>query len=121
EEDGEGDASTLGQEHTGDASDLSYKQRDTSASKLEMDASPKDFDRVSSLFGIGDTRMRKHSPPNLVVSNELLHFIEEDLGMEKESGKAINARWAEQVLHSYIEASSESTALNKIMKLYPRP
>ena len=86
-----------------------------------MDHNANEFDRVSSLFGIGETRKRKLSAPNMVVSNELLDSIEEDLGMEKESGEAINTRWAEQLQHSYIEAASESSALNKIMKLYPRP
>ena len=91
---------------------LLNNQGDTSAPKLNMDVSAnKEFDRVSSLLGIGTTRKRKHSAPNLIVSNELLDSIEEDLDMEKESGKAINARWAEQILHSYTEAASETTTL----------
>lgn len=94
---------------------------DAGSSKLNTDYHNKEFDRVSSLFGIGETRKRKISAPNMVVSNELLDLIEEDLGMEKESGEAINTRWAEQIHHSYIEAASETSALNKIMKLYPRP
>ena len=85
---------------------------DSSAIQPTMDASAKEFDRVSSLFQNGESRKRKIPSPNLIVSDELLDSIGEELNIEKESGRAINVRWAEQLQDSYIEAASESSALN---------
>ena len=98
--------------------------RDISALDIETAASAENaavnFDKVSYLLDNQNTRKRKHED-TLVLSEELLASIEEEMDEEKETGEKISQRWADQIKHAYIEASSESSALNKIMKMYPKP
>jgi len=79
------------------------------------------FDNVSNLIGVKRKIDARESTPPLIMSEEILTSIDDELGLDEETGVNINARLAKQIEHSYLEASSESTALNKIMTNYSLP
>ena len=81
------------------------------------------FDNVSNLIGIGGKRKidARESTPPIIMSEEILTSIGDELGLDEVTGVNINARLAKQIEHSYLEASSESTALSKIMTNYSLP
>ena len=77
------------------------------------------------------TRERKHSAasytpqrdrtPTLQMSQEILHKLRDKMGMNVDESKNINQGLPTQLMHSFLHASSETSSLNKIMKLYALP
>ena len=86
----------------------------------DADTQGRNFDNVSQLLNSNRKRQRENTPP-LIMSEEILANIDDEIGIEETLGNSINERLAKQIIHSYLESSSESTALNKIMKMYSTP
>ena len=63
-------------------------------------------------------QQRDRTPP-LQIGQEILHQLEDEMGMNVDESK--NQSLSTQLMHSFLHASSETSSLNKIMKLYALP
>ena len=93
----------------------------------------KSFDNVDKLLQYSNNcrRKRKHSAasstpqrdrtPPLQMSQEILHQLGNELGMNVDESRNINQGLSTQLMHSFLHASSETSSLNKMMKLYALP
>ena len=66
------------------------------------------------------TPQRDRTPP-LQMSQEILHQLGDEMGMNVDESKNINQGLSKKLMHSFLHASSETSSLNKIMKLYALP
>ena len=66
------------------------------------------------------TPQRDRTPP-LQMSQEILHQLGDEMGMNVDESKNINQGLSKKLMHSFLYASSETSSLNKIMKLYALP
>ena len=66
------------------------------------------------------TPQRDRTPP-LQMSQEILHQLGNELGMNVDESRNINQGLSTQLMHSFLHASSETSSLNKIMKLCALP
>ena len=92
----------------------------------------KSFDNVDELlqYTSNSGRKRNHSTasstprdrtPPLQMTQEILHGLGDELGMNVGESKNMNQCLSTQLMHSLLYASSETSSLNKIMKLYTLP
>ena len=92
----------------------------------------KSFDNVDELlqYTSNSGRKRKYSAasstprdrtPPLQMTQEILHQLGDELGMNVDESKNINQCLSTQLMHSFLNASLETSSLNKIMKLYAFP
>ena len=92
----------------------------------------KSFDNLDELlrYTSNSGRKRKHSAasstprdrtPPLQMTQEILHQLGADLGVNVDESKNINQCLSTQLMHSFLHASLETSSLNKIMKLYALP
>ena len=87
----------------------------------------KRFDNVDGLLQHTGNNARKHSAtssspqrdriPPLQMSQEILHQLGDEMGMNVDESKNTNQGLSTQLMHSFLHASSKKS-LNKIMKLY---
>ena len=78
-----------------------------------------------------NARKRKHSATSsttqrgktlsLQINQEILHQLGDEMGMKVDEYKNINQDLSTQLMHSFLHASSETSSLNKMMKLYALP
>ena len=78
-----------------------------------------------------NARKRKHSATSsttqrgktlsLQINQEILHQLGDEMGMNVDEYKNINQDLSTQLMHSFLHASSETSSLNKMMKLYALP
>ena len=90
----------------------------------------KSFDNVDKLlqYTSNTRKKRKHSAapstpqrdrtPPLQMSQEILHQLGDEMGMNVDESKNINQDLSTQLMHSFLHSSSETSSLSKIMKLY---
>ena len=55
------------------------------------------------------------------MSQEILQQLGDEMRMNVDDFKNINQGLSTQLMHSFLHASSETSSLNKIMKLYALP
>ena len=55
------------------------------------------------------------------MSQEILNQLGDEMGMHVDESKNISQGLSTQSMHSFLHASSETSSLNKIMKLYALP
>ena len=74
-------------------------------------------------FSIGELfRNRKRhgskddDEPPLKMSRQILHQVDNDLGIEEAKDLAVNELLAEKIDHAYFESSADNTKLQKTMK-----
>ena len=79
-------------------------------------------------FSIGDPfrNMKRHGSTNqdeppLKMSREILHQVDDDLGVQEAKGPAADELLAEKINHAYFESSADNTKLQKIMKENQHP
>ena len=54
--------------------------------------------------------------PPLKIAREILHQIDDDLGIQEAEGPAVDELLAGKINHTYFESSADDTKLQKIMK-----
>jgi len=116
-------------QHNQDTGSSTTNHKGSSTRNKNETNSGHNFDNVSHLFGTKvNTLSRKRkqddreSTPPLIMSQELLSYMDEELGIQDgEDGEDINSTWAKHVKHVYMDASADTVALNKVMKLYRNP
>ena len=55
------------------------------------------------------------------MSREILHQVDDDLGIQEAEGSAVDELLAEKINHAYFESSADNTKLQKIMKENQHP
>ena len=92
----------------------------------------KSFDNVDELlqYASNSRRKRKHSAAASTPQrdrtlplqmSQILHQLGDEMGMNVDESRNINEGLSKQLMHSCLHASSETSSLNKIMKLYALP
>ena len=82
-------------------------------------------DIVSSIGDLFRNRKRHGSTdedePPLKVGREILHQVDDDLGIQEAEGPAVDELLSEKINHAYFETSADNTKLQKIMKENQHP
>ena len=96
----------------------------------DSDSTDNSFDNVDELLQHTSNTSRKHKhsaaastpqrdrTPLLQMSQEILHQLGDKMGINAYESRNINQGLYTQLMHSFLHASSETSSLNKIMKLY---
>ena len=97
--------------------------RDTDQGSAVGGTLQKDTDSsIGELFrNIKGYGSKDDSEPPLKMSWEILHQVDNDLGILEAEGPAVDELVAETIDHAYFESSSDTTKLQKIMKENQHP
>ena len=55
------------------------------------------------------------------MSREILHQVDDDMGIQEAEGLAVDEFLPEKIEHAYFESSADNTKLHKIMKENQHP